>query len=222
MSEIKVTVENLQQAKVDETVERKALKVLGESFVVDWSSPGYEEPKAHFEDLGKQFSQLYQSEFRTQKNHHSTILSKRLDPAVDLKAAQGGWWMDPSYEKTTAHFDTHLGSFLLRLDSFRITGAGTVQLVLRDNIAMPRIRIQLRNLGASVKPNTIEDDFLNTCTVVLGFFAKVPDKKPTGEQVQEMFDTWRANFPSEIQVHTVSLVRYFDLSLDQYVTIQRF
>jgi hypothetical protein len=223
MSEITIAYEKPQEDKVIETAKRKALAVIGESFIVDWSTPGYEVAKGHFGELTQRFCSLFKSDFTSQKHLHSTILSKRLDRTVDLDAEQGGWWKDSSFSETRTCFESHLSSFVLSLDSLRLAGAGTVQLVLRDNIALPRIRMHLKHLGASVKAGTIKGDFVNTCTVVLGYFSQVPKKMPAKKNIQSLFENWCQHFPREgLQVHTVSLVRYFDLSLDKYVNIQRF
>lgn len=220
---IQIIYNGFDDNAVEKTVEQKSKNVIGESFVVDWSLSGYKDIKESFEALTERFSAILGSCFVKQRNHHSTILSKRLDP-IDIPA---GFvvpvWMDNDFSVSKRFFSENFCKIVLKLESCVIAKTGTIQLVFRDENVLPSARNLLKSLGASVKPGTIDDDFKNTCTVVLGYLQSIPHNQVQKENVESAISEWIQTYHiDKIKVHTISLVRYFDLSLNNYLEIEHF
>lgn len=205
------------------TAANKSLGVDDESFIVDWSHPEYDKANEAFVKLTNAFRDLFGAAFIPQKNHHSTILSKRLDK-VDLgPSCPPRAWRDTDFSETRQLFRQTIPDFCLTLDCCVLAPGGTIQLVFRDRVAMPRMRMRLVELGATVKSSTIDGDRINTCTVVLGFVSTVPDPPVKASDVSGILSGWQdAHLISTIRVVTVSLVQYFDLSLNRYIELHRF
>ena len=89
---------------------------------------------------------------------------------------------------------------------------------------MPRLRGLFRGLGATVKAGTTDGDRMNTCTAVLGYLRAVPLLQDVKGRAKSLVDLWlqRSGIPDEFPVHTLSLARYHDTSLNVYETLERF
>ena len=221
--EIRIIYPGFDQIAVNKTSASRLQRVDGESFVMDWSLPEYTDYKKAFGELSQKFFKLFKDDFIKQENHHSTILSKRLDRIDIDDSVIKNTWTDEDYSKSHSFLSKNLSDFTIKLESCVLAKGGTIQLVFRDEKILPRTRIFLRDLGATIKQGTIDGDFINTCTVVLGYLKCAPNSPVSEEKVRsEILDWLHSHQMSEIGVHVVSLVRYFDLSLNEYVEIAKF
>ena len=216
-----VDYSGLKSEKVKETYKAKSKKVVGQSFVIDWSDSRYKKHKKQFEELSTKLAVIFGNLFVPQKKHHSTVLSKTLD-RTDINNNLEGlrlsltYWSDGSYEYSQ-RFLKGLGSpkFSLTLDKAVIADSGTIQLVFRNEETLPLVRLVLKGLGAQVKSGTIEDDFINTCTVVLGYLKvkKGVTEKMIEEAASELRKWGCSKKGLKIDIHSIKLVEYYDLSL---------
>lgn len=225
-----VRYSGLDAKKVNNTKKDKSLKVVGQSFIVDWSDPVYKKYKENFEEFSGQLASIFGNSFASQKNHHSTILSKALD-LIDIHEDQEGdklrstIWTDYNFKLCRCFFhDMCFKEFTLRLDKAVIANTGTIQIVLRNNKQLPIIRMFLKGLGAQVKEGTIKGDFINTCTVVLGYFKSANERiKGQIDEAKKILAEWSTlQSTRTLKVFKVSLVEYYDLSLNNFKTIITF
>ncbi|HAO19689.1 MAG TPA: hypothetical protein DCQ37_03855 [Desulfobacteraceae bacterium] len=220
---IQVVYNGFDENAIKKTVKQKSKDVVGESFVIDWSLPGYKDFKESFEALTDEFVNIFGNCFVKQINHHSTILSKRLDPIDISNDFIVPVWMDNDFSVCRRFFSENFCKLILESECCVIAKAGTVQLVFRDENVLPKARNLLNSLGASVKPGTIDGDFINTCTVVLGYLQSIPHNQVQKEQLESATSKWNESYHiDKVKVHTISLVRYFDLSLNNYLEIEKF
>jgi hypothetical protein len=214
---MKVAIPGFKEADIKTTVVSKQTRVDGESFIVDWGDSAYAKYKEDFIRATESMRRLFGACFVMQRNHHSTIVSKRLDPSDRPSGITPPKWIDLSLSSCRKIFAQHLRNFELELQLCVLASGGTIQLVYRDETVMPRIRQDLMNLGAEVKPGTLDGDRMNTCTVVLGYLTRVPEHDIDANDV-----TAAISVPPKIKVTRASLVEYSDTSLNDYDTLERF
>ena len=214
---MKVVIPGFREADIKTTVASKQTRVDGESFIVDWGNSAYAKHKEEFTRATESVRRLLGACFVVQCNHHSTIVSKRLDPSDRPSGTTPPKWTDLSFSSCRKIFAQHLRDFELELQLCVLASGGTIQLVYRDETVMPRIRQDLINLGAEVKPGTLDGDRMNTCTVVLGYLTRVPEHDIGANDV-----TAAISVPPKIKVTHASLVQYSDTSLNVYDTLERF
>ena len=218
MKKITIVKPGFKEVEVEATVKSKEAQVNGESFIVDWGDPAYGTPKNAFIKATNSIKKLFKSSFVAQRNHHSTIISKQLDPIDRSEGLNPPIWRDPDLSLSRQIFREYLNEFVLELQLCVCASGGTIQLVYRNETIMPQIRQKLIELGAEVKPRTLDGDRINTCTVVLGYLNQVPECEIVDGKISETV----AVAPPLIKVTCASLIRYQDTSLNKYDTIERF
>ena len=110
----------------------KKKKVKGESFVIDWSLPEYKEVKKEFEELSANLKFILKDEFVQQNNHHSTILSKKLDEMDIPNNEEGEYlralkWKDEEFVECNKFFESIRDiKFDLIVDKYFIVNLGLI------------------------------------------------------------------------------------------------
>jgi hypothetical protein len=211
-------VGELNKVEIDKTVASKGDSVYGESFIVDWGDSAYIGHKKEFEKATKSLKDHFGNCFIAQRNHHSTIISKRLDSIDRANNAEPSIWNDPTLSMCRDKFAEQLTDFTLKLHLCVVAPGGTIQLVYRNTTQMPRLRGALISLGAEVKTGTLDGDRMNTCTVVLGYLKSIPKAEVRKENIEPLLN----KIPENIKVYRASLVGYNDTSLNLYHTIAEF
>ena len=210
---------NLRDNEIKATVASKEACVYGESFIVDWGDSAYVDHKKMFKRATNSLGDYLENCFVPQRNHHSTILSKRLDSIDRDNTAEPSIWSDPELSICREKFAEQLVNFRLKLQSCVVASGSTIQLVYRNSSQMPRLRGALISLGAEVKLGTLDGDRMNTCTVVLGYLKCIPK---SGICEKDILTLLGEEIPNNIKVYRASLVGYNDTSLNVYHTIAEF
>jgi hypothetical protein len=212
-----IVIQRFDDAEIRVTARSRQARVNGESFIVDWNEAEFSDSKRAFEQITANLHHLLGSGFVPQRNHHSAIVSKRLDPIDRAAGSVPPEWLDPEFAASRRIFREQLG-FALDLQLCVVAYGGTIQLVYGNETRLPGIRRRLVDLGAEVKPGTIEGDRFHTCTVVLGYMLSAPEREPeTGDIVEAIVPA-----PETIAVTRASLVRYRDTAFNDYETLVNF
>ncbi len=219
---------SLNEEACQKTKYNKSTDVYGQSFIVDWKY--FPEYKNKFNELSLGLKEIFGDCFQNQENHHSTILSKEL-PYTDIVNDQlrlkmhRSSWLDSDYKLLDRFLSLYLNDgFSLTFKSIESSSAGTTQIVLINERAIPYMRIFLKGLGAMIKEGTIDGNRLFTCTVVLGHFIdfkRITEKAKNNASLY--LNQWIINNRKfDYSVNTISLVEYYDLSLNRYNEIKIF
>lgn len=201
--------------KIAETVRRKRLSVNGQSVIIPWWKNL--EVLAILEVLAGKLEQFFAESvgFVPQQNFHSTIVSWVLDP-FEREAAHTSL---PGIPKGCPHGRTPerccQGPIDLRATVLVAAATGTVSLVLRNETKLPWLRHCILGFNPMVKPNTLDGDFINTCTIVLGHVLAPPDVSSLAADLERVYNDWKGEvgFSETLVAEELLLVRYFDLSL---------
>jgi hypothetical protein len=135
MNELNLVYSDFDPEEVDKNYNKKQEPLNGESFIIDWSLPEYENYKKAFETLSNMFHVLFKGIFIPQMNHHSTILSKRLDEKEIDDPTEIKEWLDNDFSETSKIIYPEIPNFKLTLKLIVLAREGNFQLVLRaENI----------------------------------------------------------------------------------------
>lgn len=236
--------EGLDESKVYQTVSSKNKTIVGQSFVVIWKDND-ESFNEELLNLTSQLSDIFNTDnehkiFIKQSNHHSTILSKYLDN-IDIPNNDEGVviknsiWRNDQYDIFKKYLlkENLFNPFKLKFNygidekgksrnQAVIAPTGTIQLNLRNETELPLLRAMLKGIGAQIKKGTIDNDYLFTCTIVLGYFEIIPEREMVDKAILILEKFCNERFTHENLVKKISLVTYNDLSLNTYKEIDCF
>jgi hypothetical protein len=216
-----ITSNEVTQNSINVQMQRRSMRFQGSSFILDIQNSELNEPLS---ELQTDVSKCFKGAFVKANFLHSTILSHKLDQK-DLPSDYEEAKKISALTFRSDGIQSLENYFKNRAFQMCITGAHfaeNVNLIFKNQNELPDLKRHISNLGAMIKPTTMDGAKIATTAIVLGWFKELVSNQSLLLGKQRLMKFHETMIGKAIHVRGFYLVHYDDVNLESHKILYKF